>query len=35
MKETTVKYPFLSKDVKIYEQDNGHKIVQLTKKAGW
>ena len=34
MKETTVKYPFLTKDVKIYEQDNGHKIVLAYKEGG-
>ena len=34
MKETTIKYPFLTKDVKIYEQDNGHKIVLAYKEGG-
>lgn len=34
MKETSVKYPFLTKDVKIYEQDNGHKIVLAYKEGG-
>ena len=34
MKETTVKYPFLTRDVKIYEQDNGHKIVLAYKEGG-
>ena len=34
MKETTVKYPFLNGDVKIYEQDNGHKIVLAYKQGG-
>jgi zinc protease len=34
MKETTVKYPFLTKDVKIYEQENGHKIVLAYKEGG-
>ena len=34
MKESTVKYPFLTKDVKIYEQDNGHKIVLAYKEGG-
>ena len=34
MKETVVKYPFLSGDVKIYEQDNGHKIVLAYKQGG-
>ena len=33
MKKTLVKYPFLTKDVEIYEQDNGHKIV-LAHKEG-
>ncbi|MCQ2738994.1 MAG: insulinase family protein [bacterium] len=34
MKETTVKYPFLTRDIKIYEQDNGHKIVLAYKEGG-
>lgn len=34
MKETTVKYPFLTKDIKIYEQENGHKIVLAYKEGG-
>lgn len=34
MKETTVKYPFLNKEVKIYEQENGHKIVLAYKEGG-
>ena len=34
MKETSVKYPFLTKDVKIYEQENGHKIVLAYKEGG-
>ncbi len=34
MKETTVKYPFLTRDVKIYEQENGHKIVLAYKEGG-
>ncbi|MBQ7125735.1 insulinase family protein [bacterium] len=34
MKEQAVKYPFLSKDIKIYEQDNGHKIVLAYKEGG-
>lgn len=33
MKKSTVKYPFLTKEVEIYEQDNGHKIV-LAHKDG-
>ena len=34
MKETSVKYPFLNRDVKIYEQENGHKIVLAYKEGG-
>ncbi len=34
MKETVVKYPFLTGDVKIYERENGHKIVLAYKKGG-
>lgn len=34
MKETTVKYPFLNGDVKIYERENGHKIVLAYKQGG-
>ena len=33
MKKTSVKYPFLTREVEIYEQDNGHKIV-LAHKDG-
>ena len=33
MKKTLVKYPFLTRDVEVYEQDNGHKIV-LAHKEG-
>lgn len=33
MKKTTVKYPFLTQDVEIFERDNGHKIV-LAHKEG-
>lgn len=33
MKKTTVKYPYLTEDVEIYERDNGHKIV-LAHKEG-
>jgi len=33
MKKTLVKYPFLTRDVEIYEQDNGHKII-LAHKEG-
>ena len=34
MKETSVKYPFLTRDVKIYERENGHKIVLAYKEGG-
>ena len=34
MKETSVKYPFLTRDIKIYEQENGHKIVLAYKEGG-
>lgn len=34
MKKTTVKYPYLSKDVEVYELDNGHKIVLANKSGG-
>lgn len=33
MNKTTVKYPFLTDEVEIYERDNGHKIV-LARKEG-
>ena len=33
MKKTLVKYPYLTKEVEIYERDNGHKIV-LAHKEG-
>ena len=33
MKKTLVKYPFLTREVEIYEQENGHKIV-LAHKDG-
>ena len=33
MKKTTVKYPFLTQDVEIYERENGHKVV-LAHKDG-
>ena len=33
MKKSLVKYPFLTKEVEIYERDNGHKIV-LAHKEG-
>src|SRR5574344_1758084 len=34
MKKSFVKYPFLSKDVEIYERENGHKIVLAHKEGG-
>ncbi len=34
MKKTTVKYPFLSKEVEVYERENGHKIVLAHKEGG-
>ena len=34
MKKSLVKYPFLTRDVEIYEQDNGHKIVLAHKEGG-
>lgn len=34
MKKSLVKYPFLTKEVEIYEQDNGHKIVLAHKEGG-
>lgn len=34
MNKTTIKYPFLSKDVEIYERENGHKIVLAHKDGG-
>lgn len=34
MKKTLVKYPFLTREVEIYEQDNGHKIVLAHKDGG-
>ena len=34
MKKSLVKYPFLTKEVEIYEQDNGHKIVLAHKESG-
>lgn len=33
MKKTTVKYPFLTKDVEIYERENGHKIILVHKEG--
>ena len=32
--KTTVKYPFLSKEVEVYERENGHKIVLAHKEGG-
>ena len=34
MRKSFVKYPFLTRDVEIYEQDNGHKIVLAHKEGG-
>lgn len=34
MKKTLIKYPFLTKEVEIYERDNGHKIVLAHKEGG-
>ena len=34
MKKSLIKYPFLNKEVEIYEQDNGHKIVLAHKEGG-
>ncbi|MDD3436685.1 MAG: pitrilysin family protein [Candidatus Gastranaerophilales bacterium] len=34
IKKSLVKYPFLTKDVEIYELENGHKIVLAHKKGG-
>ena len=34
MKKTLIKYPFLTRDVEIYEQDNGHKIILAHKEGG-
>lgn len=34
MKKSLIKYPFLTKEVEIYEQDNGHKIVLAHKEGG-
>ena len=33
MKKTLIKYPYLTKDVEVYENDNGHKII-LAHKEG-
>lgn len=34
MKKTSVNYPFLTKEVEVYERDNGHKIVLAHKEGG-
>ncbi len=34
MRKSLVKYPFLTKEVEIYEQNNGHKIVLAHKEGG-
>ncbi len=34
MKKTLIKYPFLTKEIEIYEQENGHKIVLAHKEGG-
>ena len=34
MKKSLIKYPFLTREVEIYEQDNGHKIVLAHKDGG-
>lgn len=34
MKKTLVKYPFLTRDIEIYERENGHKIVLAHKEGG-
>ena len=34
MKKTLVKYPFLTRAVEVYEQDNGHRIVLAHKEGG-
>jgi len=34
MKKTLVNYPFLTQQVEVYEQDNGHKIVLAHKEGG-
>lgn len=34
MKKTLVKYPYLTKDVEVYERENGHKIVLAHKEGG-
>ena len=34
MKKSLIKYPFLTREVEIYERDNGHKIVLAHKEGG-
>ncbi len=34
MKKTLIKYPYLTKEVEVYEQENGHKIVLAHKEGG-
>jgi len=34
MKKSFVKYPFLNKDVEVYEKENGHKLVLAHKEGG-
>ena len=34
IKKSVVKYPFLKKDVEIFELENGHKIVLAQKEGG-
>lgn len=34
MKKSSVKYPFLTQEVEVYERDNGHKIVLAHKEGG-
>ena len=35
MKKSLVNYPFLTEDVEVYEQENGHKIVLAKKRVKW
>ena len=34
MNKSTVKYPFLTKDVEVYKLENGHTIVLAHKEGG-
>ncbi len=34
MKKTVIKYPFLTKDVEVYEMESGHKVVLAHKDGG-